>query len=97
MSEQYIELHKQLDVSEELVAKKCGVIQQQQSRIHQLEELLRLRTVEKFAASSESNPLQARMFNDVEQAADEAEALTAAESDNESDGKSKKPRLNAKA
>lgn len=40
LSAQYLELRKQLDVSEELVAKKSNVIQQQQSRIQQLEELL---------------------------------------------------------
>jgi len=93
LSVQYVALRKQLDISEEVIAKKSDVIQQQQSRIQQLEELLRLRTVEKYASSSESNPLQERMvFNDVEQLADEAEAEAAAESGNENKGNPAKPR-----
>ena len=54
----------------ELEKHKATVINQQ-AHIAVLEEKLRDKTIEKYAASSESNPLQSRLFNDVEQAADE--------------------------
>ena len=40
LSEQYVALRKQLDISEEVIAKKSDVIQQQQSRIQQKSDLL---------------------------------------------------------
>ena len=67
----YIALQQQLEQQSELVDKKSQVIQNQQARIDVLEELLRSKQVERFAASSEVNPLQARLFNDVEAALDE--------------------------
>ena len=69
----FISLKQQLDVQTELVDKKSQVIQSQQARIAVLEEQLRAKQIERFAASSESNPLQARLFNEVEQQADEAD------------------------
>ena len=58
-------------VCAELEEHKATVIHQQ-AQIAVLEEKLRDKTIEKYAASSESNPLQSRLFNDVEQFADEA-------------------------
>lgn len=56
-----------------------ATVNNQQARIAVLEEQLRDKTIEKYAASSESNPLQSRLFNDVEQAADEAAQAEAAD------------------
>ena len=69
----FLALRQQLEVQTELVDKKSEVIQNQQVRIAVLEEQLRCNKVERFAASSESNPLQARLFNEVEQECDAAE------------------------
>ena len=69
----FIALKQQLELQTELVDKKSQVIQSQQARIAVLEEQLRAKQIERFAASSESNPLQARLFNEVEQQADEAD------------------------
>jgi len=74
LSAAYKLLRNQLEEHKTLVEKKSEVIQNQQARIAILEERLRLKTIEHFAASSESNPLQDRLFNDPEQISDEDEA-----------------------
>ncbi len=79
LSAAYVALRSQLEKHQELIDKKSEVIQNQQARIKVLEEQLRLKASEQFAASSEANPLQARLFNDVEQAADQAEAAETAQ------------------
>jgi len=74
LSAAYKLLRNQLEEHKTLVEKKSEVILNQQARIAILEERLRLKTIEHFAASSESNPLQDRLFNDPEQISDEDEA-----------------------
>jgi len=92
----FIALKQQLEVQTELVDKKSHVIQSQKARIAVLEEQLRANTIERFAASSESNPLQARLFNEVEQQADDADKADSDDSvtDDEDSAaqESKKPR-----
>lgn len=81
----------------ELEEQKATVINQQ-ALIAVLEEKLRARTIEKYAASSESNPGQPRLFNDVEQEADahaeEEQAGNADDSQNQSAGAGKKKKPN---
>lgn len=94
----FLALKQQLDVQVELVGKKSEVIQNQQARITVLEELLRSNKIERFAASSESNPLQARLFNEVEKIADDTEANDKQDADdNDGDKHPKKPRPKRKA
>lgn len=69
----FLELKKQLDVQSELVSKKSEVISLQQARINVLEEMLRLNKVERFGASSETNPLQGNFFNEAELLGDDAD------------------------
>ena len=87
----YVALHRQFEDQVDIIDKKSTVIQQQQARIQLLEEKLRLKLVEQYAASSEVNPMQQRLFNDVEQAADKAEA-EAAKKAQRGDKKSTEPR-----
>ena len=77
LSAAYIELRHQLEERQEQIDKKHKLIQHQKARIKVLEEQLRFNQSEKYAASSEVNPLQDRLFNDVEQASDEADAKQA--------------------
>ncbi len=93
----FLALRQQLEVQTELVGKKSEVIQNQQARIAVLEEQLRSNKIERFAASSESNPLQARLFNEVEQEYDAAKADENRDADSQSDNDAasdtpKKPR-----
>lgn len=88
----FISLKQQLEVQTELVCKKSEVIQNQQARIAVLEEQLRASQIERFAAKSESNPLQARLFNEVEQQADDADKAEQADTDTDEQSASKKPR-----
>lgn len=81
----FLALRQQLEIQTELGDKKSEVIQNQQARIAVLEEQLRCNKIERFSASSESNPLQARLFNEVEQEADAAEAAENQEADSKSD------------
>ncbi len=66
---EHLALREKLDELAEIIAKKSSVIQSQHVRINILKEQLRLKLKEKFAASSEVNPLQSRLFNDAAQAA----------------------------
>lgn len=94
----FLALKQQLDVQIELVDKKSKVIQNQQARIAVLEEQLRANQIERFAASSEVNPLQARLFNEVEQQADQSESdeLDSAAEDSSAEKPSKKPHAKRK-
>lgn len=96
LSAAYQLLREQLEEHKTLVEKKSEVIQNQKARIAVLEEKLRLKTIERYAANSESRPQQDRLFNDVEQASDEAEAADKKDASDSND-KPKKPRSKRKA
>lgn len=94
----FLALKQQLEVQTELVDKKSKVIQNQQARIAVLEEQLRANKIERFAASSEVNPLQARLFNEVEQQADQSDGdgIEGAADDNGAEKSPKKSRAKRK-
>ena len=97
----FVAMKQQLDLQTQLVDKKSKVIENQQARIAVLEELLRANKIERFAASSEVNPLQARLFNEVEQEADqnegESDEVDPVADENNTDKQPKKPRPKRKA
>lgn len=71
----YAALKSQFDQQLKILGKKDEAITARDARIAVLEELLQLNKVERFAASSESNPLQSALcFNEAEACADQAEA-----------------------
>ena len=74
----YAMLKSQFEEQQTTLEKKDQVISAKDARIAVLEELLQLNKAERFAASSESNPLQANLFN-------EAEAWAGTEPDEEED------------
>jgi len=84
-------LREQLKQQHDLNKEQSKIIQSQQARIAILEEQVQVNKAAKFAASSESNPLQDRMvFNEVEVEADKEEL--ASESAEKEDKATKKPR-----
>lgn len=94
----FVALKQQLDVQTKLVDKKSKVIKNQQARIAVLEEQLRANKIERFAASSEINPLQARLFNEVEQQADQSDSddIDGATDNNSAEKSPKKSRAKRK-
>lgn len=56
-----------------LIEQKSNVISEQQRRIAQLEEYLRLEKCRRYGPSSEKHPGQGELFNEAEQIADEVE------------------------
>lgn len=62
----YAMLKSQFEEQQTALEKKDQVITAKNARIAVLEELLQLNKAERFAASSESNPLQANFFNEAE-------------------------------
>ena len=62
----YAMLKSQFEEQQTTLEKKDQVISAKDARIAVLEELLQLNKAERFAASSESNPLQANLFNEAE-------------------------------
>jgi len=71
----YIEdLITDAQLKDDVITKKDGVINEQQKRIAQLEEYLRLARVQRFGRSSEKSPHQGELFDEAELEVD-AEAL----------------------
>lgn len=70
LKSQFEEQKDALDKKDEVITAKDAAITAKDARIAVLEELLQLNKVERFAASSESNPLQANFFNEPEMWAD---------------------------
>jgi transposase len=63
-----------IEVQSNVISKKSDVIEAQQKRITMLEEYLRLERARHYGRSSETSPAQARLFDEVEQQADDEDA-----------------------
>lgn len=92
LSTAFLALKLQLNDQSTLSEKKSGVIRLQQARIAVLEEQLRLNKIERFGASSESDPLQRNFFNEAELLGDEDDQSSDAESGTDTTAKPTKKR-----
>ena len=73
LSAAFVALKARLNDQTSLIEKKSDVIRLQQARIAVLEEQLRLNKIERFGASSESDPRQKNFFNEAELLGDETD------------------------
>jgi transposase len=69
----------ELSAKDHIIEQKSHVISEQQRRIEQLEEHLRLEKNRRYGPSSEKHPGQGELFNEAEQIAEEAELPQASE------------------
>ncbi len=74
LSAAFLALKQQLVDQSSVCEKKSNVIRLQQARIAVLEEQLQLNKIERFGASSESNPLQQNFFNEAELLGDDEDS-----------------------
>lgn len=97
------ELLSRLDEHDRIIQKKSDVIESQQKRIALLEEYLRLERLRRFGPSSEKNPNQGEIFDEVEleicaiEENDEGEDSGDDEDDSSSEGAKSKKKPGRKA